>query len=104
MRKKCPNPFAQLLINLKIFAYRWVWGFFVVKKKQNGLLGKKESKKICRWGLIQLMFSPGKLVNTATKLPRKPERNCPPRLAGSEWFWYKWLSEYGFTSNESHTF
>lgn len=71
----------------------------MVKKKQNGLLGNKESKKICSWGLIQLMFSPGELVNTATKLPRKPERNCPTRLSGSEWFRYKWVPEYGFTSN-----
>lgn len=65
---------------------------------------KKKGKKICRWGLIQLMLSPGKLVNTATKLPRKPKRNCPPRLAGSEWFWYKRVSEYGLTSNKSGTF
>lgn len=41
------------------------------------------------------MFSPGKLLNTDTTLPRKPKRNCPARLTGSECFWYKDQSAFG---------
>lgn len=85
----CSKPFAQLLL-IKISAY----GFFLLicdnKESKMGYVGGKiKGKKICRQGLIQPMFSPEHLW-TATKLPGKPERNCPPGLAGSERCGYNW--------------